>query len=213
MKKIINFTILVFLFILISCKKDAEIEISSPYVLINDIGVSDKGALVSGNIITLGNDSIIEYGFVWNKSEKPLTSDFKLSISEPIKSGIFSGYIDNNLNPNETYYVRPYIKCNKYTVYGTSLKFKGLGCSIPFIETFNPKSGKVGSHITIKAIHINSNPAKNVVRFNDKDAKIIEINGDELIVEVPFIVNDAKISIISGKYQFTLDEKFTIITQ
>jgi len=199
---------------LVTCKKDAEIEIPNyPYVLIKDINeINNNGVLVSGNIISIGRDSIIEYGFVWNKSGNPSTSDFKLSISQTIKTGIFSGYIDNNLDSNEIYWVRPYIKSNRYTVYGTSLQFESQGCSIPFIETFNPKSGKVGSHIKIKASHINSNPDKTVVRFNNEDAKIIETIGDELIIEVPFIVYDAEISIISGKYQFTLDDKFTIIT-
>jgi hypothetical protein len=197
-----------------SCKKDAEIKDASyPYVIMDEIkDISDAGIVATAEIISTANQRIIEYGFVWSLASDPSVNDYKLSFNENINTGIYTGTIDNNLTSNVAYWVRPYVISEKYTVYGIAQQFRSQGCLPPIIDSISPGTGKVGSQIKIYVQHINSNPDKTIVQINGVKTAIIGSAESEITVEVPFLMKNALISVISNKVQTNAADSFIIIT-
>ncbi|WKV11483.1 LamG-like jellyroll fold domain-containing protein [Marivirga harenae] len=56
---------------------------------------------------------------------------------------------------------------------------------IPRIANINPRSGKIGSEVTISGVNFSSNNVENIVSFNGIRANVISSSSTELKVEVP----------------------------
>ncbi len=197
-----------------SCRKESGTENTEyPFVIISQVkNISKSGITATAEIKSLGNDSIIDYGFVWSDTERPTIDDYRLSLSSKPKIGLYSADIINSLKDGIIYFIRPYIQSTKYITYGTFATFNSLGSSPPVIIDFYPRSGKIGSTVKISGDYFNSNAQKNIVHFGDAKANVISASANELVVEVPYLLNNCKISIEFNNYKSESASVFEIIT-
>lgn len=194
MRSISAFILITIFTLLFSCIKEEKIiPHDYPYLVLNQIStVNETGVTLTAEIISLGSDSIIDFGFVWSTGEQPTIEDFRQSISRNPSIGAYEAEITNCINNGDTYFIRPYLLSSKYTVYGNALSFKGLG-SMPFVVTdFSPKAGKVHSEVVITGNNLNYSAE---VYFGDAKAKIVSADYQNLVVEVPYITENVNITI------------------
>jgi hypothetical protein len=95
---------------------DADIE------TVEVIDITGGGATVIAQLND-ADGSVSEKGFVYDDSTNPTTSRGTKITMASKKTGRYSIDIDD-LEPQQTYYVRAYVKTNNGTTYGKSLKFK-----------------------------------------------------------------------------------------
>lgn len=109
-----------------SCTKDENVERGYLRLNTNKISsIGSLGAVVSAEIISGNPSTITEYGFVWSTDEYPYEEqDDKQFKTGALSGRTFSDTIRPALRPNETYYVRAYVKTDHYIVHGNILSFK-----------------------------------------------------------------------------------------
>ena len=197
-----------------TCSKDEVTPREYPRVKTLEVNeIISTGARFNAEILYT-NKEIIEYGFVWANYENPTIdhSDKKVT-AENIGAEHFSAKISTTLREGETYYVRAYAKNNNYLVYGKVVSFTNLGSKAPELIDFLPKEGEVGDTIHIVGQNFSYLYDKNVVRFNEIKAEILDIDlSDSTInVVVPKEIDSlySKITIeIDGNRSNTLPELF-----
>lgn len=196
------------------CEYEADIIPKNyPYITLKEINkINSNGITIVASVSSLGDDIIVDYGFVWNKSEMPDLDDYRLSIPDKPAEGLFSANITNNLDTNSMYWIRPYIISKKYTVYGNAMQVVSQGSLPPVIKYFDPDSGKTGNQIKIISENINSNPDKTIVLFNDIQARVLKVTQSEILIEVPFLVENAMISVLVDNIYFTFKDTFKMVS-
>ena len=178
--------------ITLSCKRDNEIYPKDfPYLLMRKVSkINSEGVTATAEILSLGRDSIMDFGFVWDSVESPTIDNLRLSFTDQPHVGIFTGRINNSINSGTLYNIRPYIKGKQYLVYGSTMKFMGSGSLEAKLIDFVPKTGKQGSLVTIFGENFNSNPQ---VFFGSIEATVKEVFSNKIVVEVPAGKGDVKI--------------------
>jgi len=168
-------SLVLFGIILVTCKKDSEVEREYPRVNTFEVtDITEKGATFSGNIFYDGNQEIIDHGFVW--------AQYKLSLSIQNASVLslgpgngpieFTANINYALAKNKEYFVAAYARTKDYTVYGKVASFKSLGSEGPIIVGFEPKNAgwrdtvivklkNFSKQLTSTKLHIGSTLASN----------------------------------------------------
>ncbi len=113
-----------------------------PIVKTNDPwNISEHTAIVDGEVLELGVDSITEHGHCWSINKNPTINNYKTTLGSTKIKGIFTSKI-TNLTSNCIYYIKSYAKNNVGIVYGeeksisTSLQDKGQ-CAFYFSNTYN----------------------------------------------------------------------------
>jgi hypothetical protein len=135
-----------------SCKKDAVPQ-PTPYpsLILNSVSNSPKGINFSVNILSLGNDPILDYGFVWcDSSSVPKLSDYRYSMGKSLHQGRFEYQITLNFGNNITYNTRAYIKTYRYLVYSNQLSFVSHGSLPVQVDSVTPNLGFDSSTIILK---------------------------------------------------------------
>ena len=89
--------------------------------------ISSSSAILGGNIISDGNETVTERGLCYSTYINPTTSNAKLVIGSGI--GIFSNTI-TGLTANTTYFVRAYAINSQGTAYGNEVIFKTYSLNI-----------------------------------------------------------------------------------
>ncbi|MBR0038351.1 MAG: carboxypeptidase regulatory-like domain-containing protein [Bacteroidales bacterium] len=85
--------------------------------------IRPKQATVSGNIVTMGNEtSVSQYGHVWSTSTNPTTANNKTSLGYTSTIGTYTSIL-SELQPHTTYYVRAYATNSTGTAYGENVMF------------------------------------------------------------------------------------------
>jgi N-acetylneuraminic acid mutarotase len=195
---------------IVTCKKDVLFKpVDYPGFIITAINeINAEGITVTAEITSLGNDSIIDYGFVWSTSEEPDLNDFRKSLTHPPKMGTFKEKISNCIDWGVIYYIRPYIQSTRYLVYGVKESFVGMG-SIPFqIIDFSPKSGKIGSEVTITCSNLNQNAE---VYFGNIKAEKKSSNSENIVATVPYLSGDNHISVQQNGVKLVFPLPFQVI--
>lgn len=76
--------------------------------------------------------------------------------------------------------------------------------------TFSPKSGPVGTNVTIAGSNFSSNSAQDAVTFNGVNATIISASATNLVVSVPIGATTGPLSITSPSGSITTTDLFTV---
>ncbi|HEX2977487.1 MAG TPA: IPT/TIG domain-containing protein [Bacteroidales bacterium] len=152
--------------------------------------ISDSGALVTGEIYAQGTQQILEYGFLWGKSELLLygTNDMVI-LGAPQSTGSFTAFISSTLVKGTTYWVRPFARTTECIVYGNAISFTSLGSLAPLISGFYPDSAGWGDTITIRGKRLSWVPNKNVVKLNGITCYATRSTDTSVIVYVPNSLN------------------------
>ncbi len=174
-----------------SCEDEEVALMDYPIIRTHQVTNTPDGLLFSAEIVSLGNDQILDYGFVWSDEESPTVTDYNKSLLGPdskIEKGkkIAINVTWDILNSNM--YVRAYIKNNKYTVYGNQVKFIGHGSSVPRIIDFHPKTSAIGGE-KMYIIGENFSSKKEDIEISLGDGrynvKIIEAYNDSIVALTP----------------------------
>lgn len=85
--------------------------------------VTSSKALVSGNIVNLGNTGgLSQYGHVWGTMENPTISNDKTQLGKTTSTGAYNSTL-TGLSPNTLYHVRAYATNEIGTSYGKDITF------------------------------------------------------------------------------------------
>ena len=76
--------------------------------------------------------------------------------------------------------------------------------------TFSPRSGPVGTNVTISGSNFSSNPAQDSVTFNGANATIISATSTNLVVTVPVGATTGPLTITSPSGSLTTADSFTV---
>lgn len=149
---------------------------------LNVTDVSPEGATFRGEVITMGNSPVLEYGFVWSLGNSPdLKSSEHVTVKETFSSGKFSCRIDYSLIWDHKYYVRSYVRTQDLVVYGDVVSFVSDGTKLPVIHEVLPSSGFWGD--TISFIGERFSSIKNLVHFGNIEGQVV-YNSDSLFKAV-----------------------------
>ncbi len=149
--------------------------------------VDSTGATFNAKIISLGNQSIEEYGFVWGSSGSTNIDlgEWKTIAGSP-SSSLFSARIPATLAKNKSYYVKAYTKTQDYKNYGLAVNFVSQGSNGPEIESFSPSHADIGDTITVVGKNFS-------VLENTTSASIGGVKSDPILMNhdsIQFIVPD-----------------------
>ena len=101
-----------------SCKKDK----TEPILKTEEIAsIARTSAVCKGEILSIGPDSLLEFGFCWSTGSGPTRANKSIASSDPPER-VHSLNI-NGLNPNTLYYVRSYLTSTSGTYYGNQVTF------------------------------------------------------------------------------------------
>ena len=108
-----------------SCEKDLSVPVSKGnYISVSSSEISSittNSAKCSFIISDLNNETVVEQGLCWEITSKPTIANKKMTVT--LGTGTFPTNL-TNLNPNQTYYVRSYVKLNTgVTMYGDEKYF------------------------------------------------------------------------------------------
>lgn len=188
MKNLGWITIITLLLLTAGCKKDSKILSKDyPYIILDKVSdISETGVSVYAEVISSGEYSIDDFGFVISTKTKPVITDRKISLksvqSNPDKLPL---RIDNDLVAHEQYYIRAYIKTDRYLVYSNEESFNSMGCMTPRIDHLSITSGIPGNVVTISGNYFSETPGHNIVRFANVKAPIIREFKDRIVVQCP----------------------------
>ncbi len=185
------------------CKKE-EIE-SNEYPRINTLEVTNitkEGVVFNGEIISLGNTPVVNYGFVWSDSEIIYSGGGKnmekILISGNNSKGKFSKSIDFALKKDVQYTVSAIVQTDSITVFGEAVSFYSKGSIAPEVDYFEPESGQIGDTINIYGSRFSSLSSNINVLFGDQKADLIESDNDHIVVVVPpFQGENVNLSVVS----------------
>lgn len=216
MKKVILYLLVFIIPIFNNCSKEAEIgEKDYPFILTGEItDITGTSVVFNGEIISTGKDEIIEYGFLWDKTEPRIETANKAVVSNPAATGSFSLSINYNLIKDSVQIVRSYIKTNNLVVYGNQQRFTCNGGMPAEIYDFSPRKGYVNSTVVITGNYFTNRKEKVSVFFGDKKAVIDSCSNERLVVRVPDVDVDMEVSITVSVYNKATasDNKFRAFT-
>ncbi len=146
MKKFISIfliTIILFLILIVSCKKDNDntSNVTNKIEFGNSLSIADElsyfSASVSTTVTSLGGNTITQHGHCWSKDQNPTTENLHSLLGSLSSASTFISDL-TELLPNTTYYIRAYLSHNNGTVYGSQFSLKTLKTGKPDIETLDP---------------------------------------------------------------------------
>lgn len=157
-------------------KADIKIGIVSTQ---NSNHIKEHEALLFGEVLDTGGDSLAQKGFVLDKYSNPTFSDKVFHVSGSFK-GHFS-YLFTDLIPDQLYYVRAFIKNQAGISYGNEISFKTPAVPVPPVVTTS----------TISKVSSSSIACGGIISVSNND-KIIE-SGILISLDVYFIKEVKKI--------------------
>ncbi len=176
-----------------SCKKDyqkSEVIVLSTNKVTYD-GTTKNGVTFSASIMLDSEYNILEQGFVVDLKSDPTLDDEVVRVNE-VSNKSFSILFEDILVPDTAYYVRGYVKTEKYLVYGNEVEFYSNGSQPPLISKIEPSVAFWGDTILITGENFDKSGKNNKVYFNDLNSKKVWGSKDTIYVIVPDELNEKK---------------------
>ncbi len=169
---------------------------------------SSESAIVQGSLLRLGsNESAEDIGFEISLNED-LSDSRLVSLGERASLGRFIAEI-KNLIPDNTYFVRAYVRNGESISFGEILSFETL---IPRILSFSPSTAQIGDEISIFGENI---PDSISIFFGETRAQVQDVLFQTQVnVRVPKTDGEIKvpIRIEFGDLSVTFKEDFEYVT-
>jgi hypothetical protein len=216
MEKKILYTVFILFLTFYGCKKDAVPEQTDyPFVILSEVSdITSEGVTFNANITCLGNQNILDFGFIWNEgtAEPNLNSSIKSLGSNP-DLGNFSYRLSNDLKKGKSYNVGAYIKTDKVVFYSNTQLFTSEGCLPPMIRNFYPDSISEGQEVTIIGKNFSTKVSNNKVYFGTIQANLVKCNTDTIVVQCPPILQTmiTNITVKVADHQVISEGKITLI--
>nr|WP_319401008.1 IPT/TIG domain-containing protein [uncultured Carboxylicivirga sp.] len=185
-----SYIIISICFLLHSCQKDYQK--SEAFVLsTKDVayeGNTTNGVTFSASIVLESENEILEQGFVIDLEGQPTIDDEVLRVKE-VSNKAYSLQYDNVLVPDTTYYVRSFLKTQKYIVYGNQVEFYSNGSQAPVISKIEPSVVFWLDTVLITGANFDKYGKKNIISFNGMNVPYVWFNKDSIKVIVPPSLN------------------------
>ncbi len=183
---------------LISCQDNIEGQREYPRVkTLEVVNINNSGATFRGEVESLGNSPVDNYGFVWGTNEQLSASanDF-VDIDIQLGSSYFETRVQRALDTQRNYYVRAYARVKGKVIYSEAVLFKSLGSEAPQITSFEPRTAAWGDTITIKGKNFSNVASQLKLQFGIARVPtggFVESPSDSMvIVQVPFGLGDSE---------------------
>lgn len=158
--------------------------------------INPSGAVFTAEIHSGDLGQITEYGFVWDRNVKPqIMHHDKQIITSPLTKPTFGATAHAAMKSGVFYFVRAYVKTDKYVVYGNAVSFKSLGSNSPVITGFTPKTGNWRDTIQITGIHFRYMPGGTEVMLGDIRATVLASTDTTIRIVVPPVNNTDKVNL------------------
>jgi len=196
------------IFILCACQKEeqkSELAVLST----GDVsfsGSTENGVELSATILLESQNSILEYGFVYDLESKPNLNISKIVKMEGLETNHFSAKIEDALVPDTTYYVRSFVRTDEHLIYGNEVTFYSNGSKAPVIEKIEPAIAFWGDTIMITGENFDYSGRNNKVFFNQFEAEKLWGSNDTIYAIVPIAldVKESELSVsLYGKQSAT----------
>lgn len=199
--------LLMALFFLTTCQKEENAIREYPRLAnLQVTEINASGAVFNAEVIAGNLDDVIEYGFVWNTIDEPQYGfPDKQVTTKLLNEKKFSAAIHSALKTGERYYVRAFIKTERFLVYGETISFISLGSEAPILTDFSPKTASwgdtlkiIGKNFTYKSSGINvqlGNIQAPVLSSTDTTIQVVvpsEMNLEKVNLSVSIVGNTAK---------------------
>lgn len=182
-----SFPLILLLFFIVNCQREAEIEREFPRII--DIGVDvlqDEGVNLSATLSFRNDQFYPDHGFyVSTLNFHDTTNSHKLSLGELDGGKIFSGSLKSGLAKNKDYYVFGYVVFDGKKVFSHVYSFKSLGSLEHSISGFYPPSGVVGDTVVIRGMNFGFSSYSAEVFFNSERAIITGVQDSVIRVIAP----------------------------
>ncbi len=199
--------------LLVSCE-DTEMGTKEyPYLAMDTVEVLTDGAIFHAEVISLGNQDIHSYGFVWNENNGTLFEHwFRKELSGPVSVGKFNAIINTDIQQGQVYYVRPFITTDEKTVYGPSAEFTGKGSKTAKVLDYSPKAGFDGTLIRLRGKYFSGRKESLSVFIDDTRAEIIRFSEDSLIFTIPVtpLIGWVPFKIVSSGQEIVIENAFEV---
>ena len=116
-----------------TCNEDDRISREFPLIRTFEAkDITPLGVTFHAEIIHVGKQPVISYGFVWGERAQPNLerSEKWIKTGEPA-AGQFDLRIETRLKEDVVYYVRSFANTEDYIVYGDEISFLSLGSADP----------------------------------------------------------------------------------
>ena len=184
---IYSFLLIIVFLEFVTCRKDEVATKEYPRLNTFDVaGINESGAIFKAEVISGNLSDIKEYGFVWDTGVNPnVELNDKIVISGPLSSKVFSETAHSALKKGVLYYMRAYLKTDKFLVYGKIVSFQSLGSEAPVITEFSPKSGTWNDTIKITGKNFRYKTSGIVVKLGSIPVTIISNTNETLSIVIP----------------------------
>ena len=126
-KVILYAVIILMISLLTMCNKEEYA--TKDYPRLNTLkvtSISESGVIFNAEVLSGNLTEIIEYGFVWNTNIYPETELNAQFVIADNSGKIFTCNIRSVIKKGVIYYMRSYVKTDKFLVYGKIVNFKSL---------------------------------------------------------------------------------------
>jgi len=200
--------LLMLIFFLAACEKDAEIGNKDyPFVITQPVEQIDStGASFSANVPNAEDFRILDFGFKWSNS----TEEFSCSLP---KGSDFSIHVGSDLKKGQSIICRAYVKTYDKLIYGNSVSFISKGSSPPLISGFSPKQVSDKAKLIIRGSNFSSKTNKNHVFINKIEAPVLSASTDSIMCTIPEMsfYGDTKIEVLVDDKKTTSAISLTIL--
>lgn len=175
--------LIIIVLFLASCNKE------DPVLLTDTLNPKFKGDTIflNGEILSLGQNDILQYGFVLSKKSMPVfeMADSIILCNDSAEVGKYSVSIVNDIDSGFVLYLRSFAKTSDEIVYGKQVLLKGIGRIAPKILGFIPESGFEGDYVKVQGLYFGYNNSHFKMFFGESEAEIIQSTNESIIIEVP----------------------------
>ncbi|MCG8582819.1 MAG: IPT/TIG domain-containing protein, partial [Bacteroidales bacterium] len=194
----------------IGCQKESK-ETDFAVISTNEVkidGSTKAGVVFSASILLENDEAILEQGFTYALHDNPDLQDFVLNVDN-INRSHFKVELEDALRPDTTYYVRSFVKTEKYFIYGNEVNFFSNGSEPPLIDKVDPPLAFWGDTIMITGNNFDHSGKNNTVWFNEFEATETWGNMDTIYAIVPNELNAKKSQIKVNLYDKQSDNSKT----
>ncbi len=198
MNRQLFFLTMIVVAILYACQEKEPLA-ESPIVITGGTVTSGNSVInFSGSLLSTGNASPIDYGFVWsNKKMNPTILDYNFRFGKKPAKGNFNAEIDYDLFDDSVSYVRTFVETRDAVVYGEVREFKTKSSLSPQIISISPKETNGNDTVTILGEHLTSNISDVSVQYqynrlsgNCPNARVVYADGKK----IRFILSDTPLT-------------------
>ncbi|MBF8961794.1 IPT/TIG domain-containing protein [Pontibacter sp. FD36] len=210
--KLLSFILL--LTLLHGCAKEKDFPEAQRYPILRTLKVTpdSTGAFVKGEIVSLGNEPVTEYGFEYTAINND-KSIIKKVVGTSAVTGEFETRLTHGLVKGYNYRIQAYAKHGQNTTYGTALAFKSLNTAAPVIHSFSPKAAEDNSTVTIYGQNFSNDRSLVKVSIGETQAYVVSAHPDSITIITPRVTYSGTfpITVTAHGEQTTAKEEFEII--